>query len=96
LSSARLLTIVKRKLHLFLINICFLIYLVDCYLNRNGGHCWIFSTRGLCTVAQDELVFIFDENINNANDIISDLLTHIHQIYLDATKGRKKSHFKFK
>ncbi|CAF2393573.1 unnamed protein product [Rotaria sp. Silwood2] len=59
----------------------------DCYLNRNGGHCWIFSTRGLCTVAQDELVFIFDENINNENDIISDLLTHIHQIYIDATKG---------
>ncbi|CAF0914207.1 unnamed protein product [Rotaria sordida] len=59
----------------------------DCYLNRNGGHCWIFSTRGLCTVAQDELIFIFDVNINNANDIISDLLLHIHQIYIDATKG---------
>ncbi|CAF0879547.1 unnamed protein product [Rotaria sp. Silwood1] len=59
----------------------------DCYLNRNGGHCWIFSTRGLCTVAQDELIFIFDENIHNANDVISDLLIHIHQIYIDATKG---------
>ena len=57
-------------------------------MNRNGGQCWIFSTRGLCTVAQDELVFIFDENINSANDIISDLLIHIHQIYLDATKGK--------
>jgi hypothetical protein len=59
-------------------------------LNRNGGHCWVFSTRGLCTVAQDELVFIFDGNVNNANEIISDLLIHIHQIYLDATKGKEK------
>ena len=66
-------------------------YLVDCYLNRNGNHCWIFSTRGLCSVAQDELVFIFDENINNANEIISDLLIHIHQIYIDATKGKQKN-----
>jgi len=56
-------------------------------LNRNGNSCWIFSTRGLCTVAQDELIFIFDENINCAKDILSDLLTHIHQIYIDATKG---------
>lgn len=64
-----------------------LIYLVDCYLNRNGGSSWIFSTRGLCTVAQDELIFIIDENLNNANEIISDLLIHIHQIYIDATKG---------
>ncbi|CAF3840332.1 unnamed protein product [Rotaria magnacalcarata] len=59
----------------------------DCFLTRNGGHCWIFSTRGLCTVAQDELIFIFNENINSANDIITDLLIHIHQIYIDATKG---------
>jgi hypothetical protein len=68
----------------------FFIHLVDCYLTRNGGHCWIFSTRGLCAVAQDELIFIFDANINNANDMISDLLIHIHQIYMDATKGRKR------
>ena len=65
------------------------IHLVDCYLNRNGNYCWIFSTRGLCTVAQDELVFILDENINNANNIISDLLIHIHQIYIDAIQGIK-------
>ncbi len=72
----------------------FFIYLVDCYLNHNGGSCWIFSTRGLCTVAQDELNFIFDENLNKAKDIISDLLIHIHQIYIDATKGRKKIRYR--
>lgn len=49
---------------------------------------WIFSTRGLCTVAQDELIFIFNENLPNPNEIISALLIHIHQIYLDATKGK--------
>jgi hypothetical protein len=78
----------KRRLDLFSNKYLFFIYIVDCYLNRNGGHCWIFSTRGLCTVAQDELIFIFDENLNNANDLISDILIHIHQIYIDATKGR--------
>ncbi|UJR35184.1 hypothetical protein I4U23_027951 [Adineta vaga] len=59
----------------------------DCYLNRNTKRCWIFFTRGLCTVAQDELIFIFDDNLTNANEIISDLLNHIYQIYNDATKG---------
>ncbi|CAF1161257.1 unnamed protein product [Adineta steineri] len=59
----------------------------NCNLNQNGGYCWIFSTRGLCTVSQDEVIFIFDENITNASEIISDVLIHIHQIYIDATKG---------
>jgi hypothetical protein len=92
------LTIVKqqKKVLFILIKYLFFLHLVDCYLNRNGGHCWIFSTRGLCTIAQDELIFIFDENLNCANDIICDLLTHIHQIYIDATKGRKKKDFNSK
>ena len=56
--------------------------------DHDGNVAWMFSTRGLCTVAQDELVFIFrEEAMQSANEIISDLLTHIHQIYLDATKG---------
>ncbi|CAF3778246.1 unnamed protein product [Adineta steineri] len=59
----------------------------NCNLNQNGGYCWIFSTRGLCTVSQDEVIFIFDENITDASEIISDILIHIHQIYIDATKG---------
>ncbi|CAF0717729.1 unnamed protein product [Adineta steineri] len=59
----------------------------NCNLNQNGGYCWIFSTRGLCTVSQDEVIFIFDENITNASEIISGVLIHIHQIYIDATKG---------
>lgn len=62
--------------------------LVDRRLNGLNERCWIFSTRGLCTVAQDELIFIFNENISNPNEIISALLIHIHQIYLDATKGK--------
>ena len=66
-----------------------MINLVNAYLNRNDTHCWIFSTRGLCAVAQDELVFVVDENTEHSNDIISDLVTHIHQIYIDATKGLK-------
>ncbi|CAF0781505.1 unnamed protein product [Adineta ricciae] len=59
----------------------------DCYLTRNTKRCWIFSTRGLCTIAQDELIFIFDDNLTDANELISDILNHIHQIYEDATRG---------
>lgn len=72
---------------LFSIKYLLWISLVDCYLTRNTKRCWIFSTRGLCTVAQDELIFIFDDNLNNANELISDILNHIHQIYEDATRG---------
>lgn len=66
-------------------------HLVDRSIPNTNERYWIFSTRGLCTVAQDELIFIFNENVINPDEIISDLLVHIHQIYLDATKG--KSHF---
>ncbi len=83
----------REKIRFIFDKYLFFISLVDCYSNRNGGNCWVFSTRGLCTVAQDELIFIFDENLNNANEIISDLLIHIHQIYLDATKGKEKKSF---
>ena len=65
-----------------------MINLADDTADHIENAAWMFATRGLCTVAQDELVFIFrDEAMQSANEIISDLLTHIHQIYLDATKG---------
>lgn len=70
---------------------CFAIDLVDRSTLNVNERCWIFSTRGLCTVAQDELIFIFNENVHNSDEIISDLLIHIHQIYLDATKGKSSS-----
>ena len=69
-----------------------LINLADDSVDHDGNAAWMFSTRGLCTVAQDELVFIFrEEEMQSANEIISDLLTHIHQIYLDATKGKQNT-----
>lgn len=61
----------------------------NCCLSPSGHRAWIFSTRGLSAVAQDELVFIFDEqDVTKPEELIADLLVHIQQIYLDATKGK--------
>lgn len=61
---------------------------VDRRLNCRENSTWIFTTRGLAGVSQDELIYLFaDEQIDDEQTFISDLLIHIHQIYLDATKG---------
>ena len=63
----------------------------NCCLSPSGHRAWIFSTRGLSAVAQDELVFIFDEqDVTKPEELISDLLLHIQQIHLDATKGKDR------
>jgi len=48
--------------------------------------CWCFTTRGLCTVGQDEVVIVLQQ-LPHEDDIPSDVLVHILSLYNRAAEG---------
>ena len=56
---------------------------VDCCVHRR---CWCFTTRGLCTVGQDEVVIVL-EQLPQEDDIPCHVLVHILSLYNQAAKG---------
>jgi MAD (mothers against decapentaplegic) interacting protein len=52
--------------------------------------CWVISTSGLCSVGQDELLFIFELNENLADEKFpKQILLHIIDIYERASKSER-------
>lgn len=60
---------------------CFCV--VDCCVNRL---CWCFTTKGLCTVGQDEIVILL-ECLPDEKTVPVDILRHLHVIYEMASHG---------
>ena len=48
--------------------------------------CWCFSTRGLCTVGQDEVVIVLQQQPQEDN-IPCDVLVHILSLHNRAAQG---------
>lgn len=61
---------------------------LNCCVNRI---CWCFTTKGLATVGQDEIVFVL-ECLPEENSVPRDMLLHIYNIYQNATKGNTVQH----
>ncbi|XP_065571990.1 zinc finger FYVE domain-containing protein 9-like isoform X2 [Artemia franciscana] len=57
---------------------------LDCCVNKT---CWSFSTKGLKTVCQDELLILIEE-IADEKTFPRDIFAHISSVYEDAVKGR--------
>ncbi|XP_041475022.1 uncharacterized protein LOC121423664 isoform X1 [Lytechinus variegatus] len=66
-------------------NLMVLVQIVDlnCCVNRT---CWCFSTKGLATVGQDEVVIIL-ECLPDEKTIPRDIFCHLYSLYEDAKRG---------
>lgn len=60
-----------------------LIFLVDCCVNKLV---WCFSSEGMISVGQDEIVVLL-EFIDNEKTVPKDVFVHLNNIYNDAIKG---------
>ncbi|XP_033219235.1 zinc finger FYVE domain-containing protein 16 isoform X2 [Belonocnema kinseyi] len=56
---------------------------LSCCVNRI---CWNITSKGLACVGQDEVVFLI-ETLPDETQIPKDVLIHINQMYVEATKG---------
>ena len=56
---------------------------VDCCVNRV---CWCFSTKGMCTVGQDEVVIVL-ECLPDEKVVPRDIFCHLNSVYDEASKG---------
>ena len=64
--------------------VCYVTVLaVDCCVHRT---CWCFTTKGLCLVGQDEIVFLL-EVLPDEKTIPTDIFHHINQLYELAGNG---------
>lgn len=61
---------------------------LDCCVNRT---CWCFTSKGMCNVGQDEIVFVL-EVIPDEEMIPLDILRHFYTIYEEAGKGNTVTH----
>ena len=61
---------------------------VDCCVNRV---CMSFSTKGMCTVAQDEIVIIL-QCLPDEKTVPRDIFVHLLNVYDNASKGTN-THF---
>jgi len=59
------------------------VHVVDCCVHRR---CWCFTTCGLCTVGQNEIVIVVQQ-LPREDDIPSDVLIHILSLYNRAAQG---------
>ena len=48
--------------------------------------CWCFSTKGMCTVGQDEVVIVL-ECLPEEKIIPKDIFCHLHSVYEEANRG---------
>ncbi|XP_061192554.1 zinc finger FYVE domain-containing protein 9-like isoform X1 [Saccostrea echinata] len=60
---------------------------LDCCVNRV---CWSFTTQGMCTVGQDEIVIIL-ECLPDEDMIPVDVFRHLYYVYEEAGKGNTVS-----
>ncbi|XP_013412068.1 zinc finger FYVE domain-containing protein 16 isoform X2 [Lingula anatina] len=60
---------------------------LDCCVNRV---CWTFSTKGMCTVGQDEVVIIL-ECLPDEKEVPRDIFCHFQNMYEEAGKGNTVS-----
>ena len=58
---------------------------VDCCVNRE---CWCFTTKGMCTVGQDEMVIVL-ELLPEEMIVPRDVFSHFQHIYEEASKGNR-------
>lgn len=56
---------------------------MNCCVNKTA---WCFSTEGLITVGQDEIVYLL-ECMDNEKTVPKDIFLHINNIYNDAVRG---------
>ncbi|XP_051176882.1 zinc finger FYVE domain-containing protein 9 isoform X3 [Leptopilina boulardi] len=56
---------------------------LSCCMNKI---CWNITSKGLACVGQDEVIFLI-ETLPDETQIPKDVLIHINQIYMEATKG---------
>lgn len=60
---------------------------LDCCVNRT---CWCLTTRGMCTVGQDEIVIVL-EVLPDEETLPRDILCHFQTMYEEAGKGNTVS-----
>ncbi|XP_033738011.1 uncharacterized protein LOC117325699 isoform X2 [Pecten maximus] len=60
---------------------------LDCCVNRT---CWCVTTRGMCTVGQDEIVIVL-EVLPDEDTLPRDILCHFQTMYEEAGKGNTVS-----
>lgn len=61
---------------------------MDCCINKLV---WCFSTEGMITVGQDEIVILL-EFVDNEKTVPKDVFLHLNNIYCDAVKGTLLQH----
>lgn len=64
---------------------CALVFPVDCCINRV---CWSFTTKGMRSVGQDEIVILL-ECFPDEQTLPADMFLHLHSIYQQASQGWK-------
>ncbi|KAF5280477.1 hypothetical protein FQA39_LY18058 [Lamprigera yunnana] len=62
---------------------------MDCCINKCA---WCFSTEGMISVGQDEIVLLL-EFVDNEKTIPKDIFLHLNTIYLDAKSGTSISEY---
>lgn len=62
------------------------IFLVDCCF---GNECWCFTSHGLCTVGQDEIMIIM-ERLPGEKAIPRDIFKLFSHVYDSASKGKHR------
>ncbi|XP_064625104.1 zinc finger FYVE domain-containing protein 9-like isoform X2 [Lineus longissimus] len=60
---------------------------LDCCVNRV---CWCFTTKGMCTVGQDEIVIVL-ECLPDEKTVPRDIFSHLNTVYEEAGKGNTVS-----
>ncbi|ELT98136.1 hypothetical protein CAPTEDRAFT_178790 [Capitella teleta] len=60
---------------------------LECCVNRV---CWNFTTKGMCTVNQAEIMFVL-ECLPQEKTIPRDIFTHLNSVYEDASRGNPVS-----
>lgn len=70
---------VQRNLHVHV-----KIIEMDCCINKSA---WCFSTEGMISVGQDEIVMLL-EFVDNEKTVPKDLFLHLNNIYNEAVKGK--------
>ena len=69
--------------HVLQLIVCLPMIAVECCVNRT---CWCFTTKGMCTVGQDEVVIVL-ECLPDESSIPRDIFCHLHSVYEQASKG---------
>jgi len=64
---------------------------MECCVNRT---CWCFTSQGLCTVGQDEVIVLL-ECLSEESSVPLDVFLHLSLLYDEASKGNTVTHLGF-